>query len=155
METTDGVPIMTPEMRQTPLETSPLRREKKCHSEVKRRGQFCAHFPDTKKKPQKREPQQLGLTPLGPFSGPENGPHCGAAAETRSRSAAVARTLETRRPLATEMQYATCLGTNTASHHIRVRPTASFRSHLLCCRLLPLTPSSCQRQREKDTETHE
>jgi len=117
-----------------------------------REGPTWRPFSRRKKGPRQCEPQQLGLTPLGPFSGPENGPHFGAAAETRSRSAAVTRTLEIRRPFATEMQYATCLGVNTASHHIRIRPTASSRAHLLCCRLLPLTPSSCQRQREKDTE---
>ena len=89
---------------------------------------------------------------MGPFSGPENGPHVGAAAQTRSRTAAVIRTLEIRRPFAAEMQYATCLGISTASHHVRIRPTAASRAHMLCCRLLPLTPSSCQRQREKDTE---
>ena len=42
-----------------------------------RDGANLASIFRTKKKAQKREPQQLGLTPLGPFSGPENGPHFG------------------------------------------------------------------------------
>ena len=60
MDTADGVPVMTPETRQTPLETSPLRHEKKCHSEVKRRGQFCVHFPDAKKGPKRVNPNSWG-----------------------------------------------------------------------------------------------
>ena len=74
---------MTEEIRQTAFERSPLPHEHKCHSEVKGRGQLRVHFPDEKKGPQKCEPRQLGFTPLGPFSGPENGPHFAAAAETR------------------------------------------------------------------------
>ena len=155
IESTAGLAEMREQIRQAIKQKQAVSPCKQMPLSSQREGPAWRPVSGRRKGPKSVNPYSWGSHLWGLFSGPENGHHFGAAAETRSRTAAVTRTLEIRRPFATETQYATCLGVSTASHHIRIRPAASPRAHLLCCRLLPLTPSSCQRQSEKDTETHE
>ena len=82
METSDGVANMTEEIRQAAARKHPFLMNTSATPKSKGGASFASIF-RTKKRPQKSEPQQLGFAALGPFSGPENGPHFGAAAEMR------------------------------------------------------------------------